>query len=181
MRLLEIAKSYQGNQETAGANRGPLVDKWKGMVSKGLTAAPIPWCGCFVFAMLCETNGMDRKKLAAALGYDFKTWFPEGTDSWLQQARATKTLTLEPSVGDLFLLMRPLKKVYSTTDAYHIGIVAGPVTKGSPFMTIEGNTVPGTVEGALSREGTSVAVRTRNAKPGAVVFIKIPEALKGLG
>lgn len=179
MRLIQHAMQYVGIQETTGPNRGPLVDKWKGMVSKGLATTPIPWCGCFVFAMLCEVNNMDRKSLTAALGYAAKGWFPEGTDSWLQQATAAKTITQEPSVGDLFLLMRPLKKGYSKNDAYHIGIVAGPVTKGQPFATVEGNTVPGKVEGAASREGNAVAARTRRALSGAVVFIKIPEALKG--
>ena len=179
MNIIEFAKSFLGVQETTGPNRGPLVDKWKGTVAKLLSASPIPWCGCFVFAMLAEFNNLDRKELAKRMGYNGKDWWPESTDSWLAQARGNATITDAPTPGDLFVLMRPGKTSFSKTDAYHIGFVAGPVVKGAVFQTLEGNTVPGTVEGKASREGNSVALRSRVAKEGSVVFFTVPQSLKG--
>lgn len=179
MNIIEFAKQFIGLQETTGSNRGPLVDKWKGAVAKGLSTSAIPWCGCFVFAMLAEFNSLERKDLAKKLGYILKDWWPESTDSWLEQARKNATITDAPTPGDLFVLMRPGKTAFSKTDAYHIGFVAGPVKKGAAFATLEGNTVPGTVEGAASREGNSVALRSRVAKEGAVVFFTVPQSLKG--
>ncbi len=182
MKLIEVAKSYAGFQETAGANRGPNVDRWKGMVSQGLTAAPIPWCGCFLFGILCEVNSLDRKGLVKALGFDPKNFWPESADSWLAQFLATKRVTLTPTLGDAFFLMRKTKTGFSACDAYHIGIVGQQsVTVGKPFVTVEGNTVGGTDEGRNSHEGTSVAVRSRVYRPGAVLFGSIPDALKGSG
>lgn len=177
--VIDFAKQFIGRQETAGPNRGPLVDRWKGAVASALSQMAIPWCGCFVFAMLAEFNSIDRKELTRRMGYRSKTWWPESTDSWLAEARANATITTESTVGDLFVLMKPVKGGYSKDDAYHIGFVAGKVTPGKPFNTIEGNTVPGTVEGALSREGNSVALRSRVAKPDAVVFMTVPMSLKG--
>lgn len=179
MNIIEFAKQFVGLQETTGSNRGPLVDKWKGAVAKGLATSAIPWCGCFVFAMLAEFNNLDRKELAKRMGYNGKDWWPESTDSWLAQARGNATITDAPTPGDLFVLMRPGKTSFSKTDAYHIGFVAGPVVKGAVFQTIEGNTVPGTVEGKASREGNSVALRSRVAKEGSVVFFTVPQSLKG--
>ena len=178
--VIDIAKKYIGIQETDGPNRGPLVDKWKGAVSKGLAKSAIPWCGCFVFAMLAETAKLDRRGLTRVLGFSATNWWPESTDSWLAQAKAPPSrLTKKPERGDLFLLMRKLPSGgYSKSDAIHIGFYeAGAIVAGSPFQTVEGNTIAvGT--GAAAREGNSVAARTRIYEPNGVLFISLPQSLK---
>ena len=67
---------------------------------------------------------------------------------------------------------------YSKSDAVHIGFFeSGPVQVGKPFQTVEGNTVA-VGAGQASREGTSVAARTRIYEPNGVIFISIPQSLK---
>ena len=179
--VVALSRKYLGIQETAGSNRGPLVDKWKAAVGRGLTELAIPWCGCFVYAMIAERTGMTKKQIASALGFDAATWYPESTDSWLAQGRAAGLLTKTPQKGDVFLLMRLLKTGYSTNDARHIGFFeAGPVLLGQPFRTVEGNTVPGSGDGSTSREGTSVAARSRIYRPGAFQFLHLPACLSGV-
>ena len=168
--VLTTAKKYVGFQETYAPNRGPLVDRWRGMVSPTLAKQPIPWCGCFVAAMLMETLRLDRYHLTEALGFD-KLWYPESCDSWLQQVEKHGTTTQNPQPGDIFLLMKPLKPGYSKSDAIHVGFyVAGDIKPGVGFTTLEGNT-----NAAGSPEGTSVCERRRVWMPGAFVFIHVKE------
>jgi len=181
MNIIEFAKQFVGLQETAGSNRGPLVDKWKATVSRGLTELAIPWCGCFVYAMIAERTVMTKKQIASALGFDASTWYPESTDSWLAQGRAAGLLAKTPQKGDVFLLMRLLKTGYSTSDARHIGFFeSGPLALGKPVKTVGGNPVSGTGDDAASREGTSVAARSRIYRPGAFLFLHLPSSLSGV-
>ena len=68
MFITEYAKKFIGRQETAGPNRGPLVDKWKAAISTFLAPKPIPWCACFGYAMLAEVSGLTKKAIAKELG-----------------------------------------------------------------------------------------------------------------
>lgn len=178
--IIDTAKLHLGLQETAGPNRGPLLDTWKATVAEGLRSMPIPWCGVFLFAMIHERTGMDRKQIASALGFG-KDWWPESADSWLAQAAKAGRLTVKPRRGDVFCLMRLGKAGYSTADAVHVGFYeGGALVTGKAFSTVEGNTVGGSADGAASREGTSVATRSRIYKPGAFKFISLPECLSGV-
>lgn len=184
MDIIDYGRQYIGFQETAGSNRGPLVDKWKREVSAPLETKPIPWCGVFAFAMLMESTGMTRKQLATALGFDVAKWYPESADSWLAQGKAAGRITVTPKRGDIFLLMaKNLNGEYSDTDAHHVGFCAEDVGlyEGRAFATLEGNTVPGNGNGHASREGTSVAARSRIFHTGTFVFLSIPAALKTVG
>ena len=180
MNLVEFAKQFEGRQETAGPNRGPLVDKWKSEVSAGLTHLPIPWCACFGFAMIHELTGLDKKGIAEALGFDAATWYPESTRSWLAQARQAKRAAAQPKFGDLFLLMKPDGKGgYLANEPHHLGIFAASAlpAPGQPFSTVEGNTVPGGVSGPASREGDGVYARFRHNVAGAFTWISLPSPL----
>lgn len=181
MNIVDVARKYVGKQETMGSNRGALVDQWKKAVSAGLESQPIPWCGCFVFAMLTETSGLDKKGLAKALGFDTATWYPESTRSWLEQARAAERITSTPVEGDLFLMLkRGPDGAYLKDFSHHVGFLAqdGCPAVGEKMQTIEGNTVPGHVEGFASREGDGVYERSRTVQRGEFVFVSIPEELK---
>lgn len=173
MTFIDYMKQFVGKQETAGSNRGPLVDAWKSAVSKGLTAAPIPWCACFVFAMIAEFGKLDRKGVANLFGFDRVRWYPESCDSWWAQARSAGLIVQTPLPGDIVLFARKVAGKYSLTDAFHIGFyVGGDLVEGAPFSTLEGNTVPGTEAGARSAEGTDVALRTRVYHRGGCVFVR---------
>jgi hypothetical protein len=174
MLLTEYAKQFIGRQETAGPNRGPLVDKWKGEVSKGLVEQPIPWCACFGFSMLAEVAGISKHMLAAALGFDSDSWYPESTHSWLDQAKKAGRITTSPVRGDFFLLLD------EHGQPHHLGIIDqdGCPAVGATMATVEGNTVPGHVGGPSSREGDGVYARTRTIQRGQYVFISIPDSLK---
>jgi hypothetical protein len=181
MTLIEYAKQFLGLQETAGANRGPLVDKWKAMVSKALGLLPTPWCSCFVFAMLCEFNKLTKKDLAAKLGFDADTWFPESTHSWLDQAVKAGRITYSPTRGDVFLLLKPDGHGgFIPGQPHHAGLLDFPgcPAVGDSMDTVEGNTVPGHLDGALAREGNGAYARFRKVQRGEFVFISIPDDLK---
>ena len=180
MNIIEYAKQFVGKQETAGPNRGPLVDKWKGEVGAGLQTTPIPWCACFGFAMLLELNKLNKVSLATLLGFTHGTWFPESTQSWLDQAKAAGLITQHPRFGDAFLLLKPdLVKGGFTQTPHHFGFFAGPALPGTGelFDTVEGNTVPGIIGGAVSREGDGVYARSRHNTPGAFAFISLPNSV----
>lgn len=181
MDIIEYGRQFIGLQETTGSNRGPLVDKWKKEVSAPLETKPIPWCGVFVFAMILESTGLSRKQIATAMGFDVANWYPESADSWLEQGKKAGRITKTPKRGDVFLLMaKNLNGEYSKVDAHHVGLCAEDVGlyEGRAFATLEGNTVPGSGNGHVSREGTSVAARSRVYHQGAFVFISIPQVLK---
>jgi hypothetical protein len=181
MFITEYAKQFIGRQETAGANRGTLVDKWKDEVSKGLASQPIPWCACFGFAMLSEISGLGKSAIAEKLGFAAEAWYPEGTHSWLDQAKRAGRITNNPVRGDFFLLLKPDGQGgFVAGQPHHLGILDqdGCPAIGSPMATVEGNTVPGHLDGTLSREGDGVYARTRTVRRGEFVFISIPEALK---
>lgn len=183
MNLVDYARQYIGKQETAGSNRGPLVDKWKGAVSPQLIETKIPWCACFGLAMLMEFNKMTKKELTKALGFGLKeTWFAESTQSWFNQARDAARFTLTPRPGDAFLLLKqgPDGK-YLPGQPHHFGFVAAAALPpaGQLFATLEGNTTPGVLGGPASREGDGVYARSRHNTPGAFVFIALPDGLVG--
>lgn len=181
MDIIDYAKQFVGLQETEGSNRGALVDKWKGEVSAVLKDQPIPWCACFCFAMLSEVSGLDRKGLAKALGFDPGEWYPESATSWLLQAQKAGRITNTPKRGDVFVLMSPSPAGgYRSNHAHHAGLLAqdGCAAVGSPVDTVEGNTVPGHLDGIASREGNGTYCRDRVVTRGGIVFISIPEELK---
>ena len=181
MDIVDHANQYTGRQETNGSNRGQLVDKWKGVVSKSLADKAIPWCACFGFAMLVEITGLTKKALATQLGFEADEWYPESTLSWLQQATAAGCITHDPKRGDFFLLLKPDGRGgFLAGQPHHLGILAqdGCPAVGSSMDTVEGNTVPGHIEGFASREGDGVYARTRTVRRGELVFISIPESLK---
>lgn len=177
--IIDYASAYIGNKETKGSNLGPQLTTWgKAVFGPNYVPAALPWCGIFVFAMLMEFNKMDRKAVTKALG--FPLFYPEGATSWLLTAIASKAVTTTPKRGDVFLWMKPNPKGgYQTQGAHHVGFVAQDgfkPTAGKSFRTLEGNTTEvGT--GLASREGTSVAAKSRVWQPGAFTFVSIPKAL----
>lgn len=180
MDLIEYGSQFIGVQETAGANRGPLVDKWKSEVSKGLLELPIAWCACYTFAMLCEFNDLNKKGLAEALGFDAPSWYPESTRSWLQQGTRARRITSTPKRGDVFLwLMSDGHGGFVADHPHHAGFYAdrAALAAVNPFATLEGNTSPGLTTGAASREGVGTFARARRWSPGEFVFLGIPQRL----
>lgn len=171
-----------------GRNDGPNIRIWKAMLGPGVSgAAGIPWCAVFVAAKLMERNRLNRKQLVAKLGFRPGSTYLESCDSWLAEAalRADQIsgarLVDAPRAGDLFLLMAHSARTgYSDRDAIHIGFVASTVTEGR-ISTIEGNTSPGLVEGASSREGQGAYERSRLVQPGRLKFIRLPVELTGIG
>lgn len=176
MSIIDYAKTFCGKQETEGSNLGPMLRKWK-MEVFGLhsSVGAVSWCGIFVFAMLMEYSKKTRKELVTKLGFDAKTFYPESTDSWLQQGTKSARITTEPKVGDIFLWMVPQASGFSKTDAHHIGFIAEAFTPkdGAIFQTLEGNTTAvGT--NLASREGDGVYRKSRTYRPGAFIFLSIP-------
>jgi hypothetical protein len=181
MFITEYAKKFIGRQETAGPNRGPLVDKWKAAISTFLAPKPIPWCACFGYAMLAEVSGLTKKAIAKELGFVADTWYPESTHSWLDQAVLAGRTTSRPVRGDFFLLLKPNGQGgFVAGQPHHLGILDqdGCPAVGSQMLTVEGNTIPGHLDGTLSREGDGVYARTRTVQRGEFVFISIPGSLK---
>lgn len=180
MDLIEYGAQFVGVQETTGSNRGPLVDKWKAEVSLGLHDLPIAWCACYVFAMLCEFNKLDKRGLAKALGFDAASWYPESTRSWHQQASRANRRTSTPKRGDVFLwLVGDGKGGFVADHPHHTGFYADhrALASSNPFATLEGNTSPGAGTGPASREGTGTFARARHWSPGEFEFIDIPQTL----
>ena len=196
--VISRASLYLGKQETLGPNDGPNIRRWKAELGPAISAAvAIPWCGIFVFNMLLERNGLDRRHLVAALGFRPGSFYPESCNSWLEETQALAqrgmppapgvpipalspvTLVTEPRPCDLFLLAAPVPGGgYSRTHVHHVGFVTAPIDSGA-FSTIEGNTVPGTVEGPASREGDGVYRRSRTVEPGKLFFLRLPATLTG--
>lgn len=192
--LVDRARLYLGKQETDGPNDGPNIRIWKGRLGPGVANAPnVLWCSVFVFNMLMERNGLNRKQLVAALGFTPGATYPESCDSFLSQLRAAHVRALnlprsneqvrlvsDPMPGDIgFMMAKNLDGTYSETDARHVYIVTGkPV--GNVVPTVEGNTVPGTVEGNASRNGDGVYDRWRSIIPKPRnKFYRLPSSLTG--
>ena len=186
--ILDVARLHLGPQETLGRNDGLNIRVWKTMLGPGVAgAAGIPWCAVFVAAKLMERNKLSRKQLVAKLGFRPGSTYLESCDSWLAEAGARgdqlggARLVDAPRPGDLFLLMAHSQRTgYSQRDAIHIGFVASVVTEGR-IATIEGNTSPGLVEGASSRDGQGAYERSRLVDVGRLKFIRLPVELTGLG
>lgn len=201
--IIERASLYLGKQETLGSNDGPNIRRWKSEMGPGISAAgPIPWCAIFVFNMLMERNGIDRRHLVAALGFRPGSFYPESCDSWLDETKALAqrgmppvpgqpipalapvTVVTDPRPGDLLLLAVPaFGGGYMVNKVHHIGFCASTVLTdpgaGSIINTVEGNTVAGNVEGPVSREGDGVYRRTRSLAPGKLLFLRLPVSLTG--
>lgn len=184
--ILDVARLNLGPQETLGRNDGPNIRMWKAMLGPGVAGAPgIPWCAVFVSAKLMERNKLNRKQLISKLGFRPGSTYLESCDSWLAEASARAgapggaVLVDVPRAGDLFLLMAHSRAGYSSKDAIHIGFVASTVTEGR-ISTVEGNTSPGLVEGAASREGQGAYERSRLVEPGRLKFIRLPVELTGI-
>lgn len=178
--IIAYASTYIGKKETKGSNLGPQLTTWgKAVFGPNYFPQPLPWCGIFVFAMLMEFNMMTRAEVTKALG--FPLFYPEGATSWLLTAKAAKAVTTTPKLGDIFLWMKPKANGvgYQESSAHHVGFVAQDGFKlvaGKPFKTLEGNTTEAGT-GLASREGTSVAAKSRVWQPGAFTFVSIPKAL----
>lgn len=196
--LVARASLYLGKQETFGINDGPNIRRWKAALGPGVaSAARIPWCGIFVFNMLLERNGIDRRHLVAALGFRPGHFFPESCDSWVVEimalaqrgsppvpgqaiaALAPVVFVTDPRPGDLFFMMvQESDGTFSKTDAHHTGICTGFMA-ALIVPTIEGNTVSGSGDGQISREGDGVYRRTRTQSPGKLLFARLPVSLTG--
>lgn len=203
--LIERAVLYLGKQETLGSNDGPNIRRWKSEMGAGVASAgPIPWCGIFVFNMLLERNGIDRRHLVAALGFRPGSFYPESCNSWADETQALALRGRPPASGgpipalapvvavddprpnDLFLLAVPaFGGGYLANRFHHVGIITSKIYTSvdvegqTMFSTVEGNTVPGGVEGPASREGDGVYRRTRTVAPGKLLFLRLPAALTG--
>lgn len=192
--IVDRARLYLGKQETLGPNDGPNIRIWKALLGPGVAnAVNVFWCSVFVFGILMERNGLTRKQLIAKLGFRPGQTFPESCDSFLAELRAAHVKTLglpktpesirlvsEPRAGDIgFMMAKKADGTYSETDARHIFIVTGPAVNGL-VPTIEGNTIPGMIEGNASRNGDGVYERFRSIVPKErCKFYRIHSSLTG--
>jgi len=160
-KLIEIAGREVGKKETAGSNRGPDVRKYQAATT--LEPGAWPWCAAFV--CWCIQQWLADPEVKAWLNLKTTTtanWRPKtalafGLMKWAQARPATVTVlpdTAEPQAGDIVVF-----------DFSHCGIVKG--LAGGTMLTIEGNT-----NGAGSREGDGVYVKTR-IRNLARAFIRI--------
>lgn len=176
---------FVGKQETIGRNDGPNIRVWKHLLGPGVEQAKgIPWCAIFVAGNLMLRNGLDRRGLLAALGWPAKQpAYLESCDWWLAAALSGRIpgieLVDEPARNDVCLMLaRRADGSYSRTDARHIYICRGSAnTHDDTISTIEGNTVPGFVEGTQSREGVGAYARFRSFEPGRQVAFRLPSSL----
>lgn len=148
--LPDIAKLFRHVRETpAGSNAGFRVEA---IQRYGGCAKGDPWCAAFV-------------SLVLDLAYQGTPPLPRtaSCDVLLEAARSKGWLSLDPAVGDVFLVMKNPK------DAVHTGIVVG-VQPGS-FQTLEGNASDPSKP--ATREGWGVFARTRTL-PGAYQFVRLP-------
>lgn len=164
MKSIDTARKYLGKQETAGANRGPLIDQWCADLSvpKG-----VYWCGVFVGHTLIEAYGLnDKATLRKALGFA-SPFYVDAANDWYQQSKTLQRVGIDGvTPGDLFVLLA------ADGRAEHIGFVITPPDEMRKFHTIEGNTNNGG-----SRNGDGVYERDRFAGPN-VEFLHIPQELK---
>ena len=185
MNIIEYGSQFIGHHETDGKNAGPLIDKWKKLLGPGVASAKgISWCAVYVSAMLMERNGLDRKGLIKAISFPPGVVYLEACDAWLWAAQTGKVpglkIVTDPRPGDIFLMMAKDKSgKYSTKDAHHIGFVSAKVDHMT-IATLEGNTVPGFVEGATSRNGGGTWARSRSLTTGRMVFLRLSSNLTGL-
>lgn len=199
--LVDRAVIYLGRQEVYGPNDGPNIRRWKQAMGPGLPiAAPLPWCGIFVFNMMLERNKIERRHLVAALGFRPGSFFPESCTSWhdevvalqhraapfvpgqLVPALAPTVFVDDPRPGDIFLLAKRLPDgSYSATEFEHMGICTASWGEAVPrsVRTIEGNTVSGDATDHASREGNGTYRRQRFQEPGKLRFIRPPVSLTG--
>lgn len=192
--LVDRARLYLGKQESFGPNDGPNIRVWKGRLGPGVAqAANVFWCSVYIFNMLMERNGLNRKQLIAKLGFRPGMTYPESCDSLLAECVAVQVKGLglprsnedirivsDPKAGDIGFMMKKLPDgTYSKTDARHIFIVTGAAS-GGLVPTVEGNTTPGMVEGEASRNGDGVYERFRSIVPkGRCIFVRFPSNLTG--
>ena len=184
--LASYAELFIGKKENLGRNDGPEIREWKRLLGPGVEQAKgIAWCAIYVFGTLMQRNGLtDRGELLDALGWPRKKpAYLESCDWILQAAMSNGVPGLQlvdaPDRNDLGLLMaRRANGSYSKTDARHVYICRGPIDQADDLVpTVEGNTMPGLVEGAQSREGQGVYARFRSVEPGRQVFVRLPNPL----
>lgn len=137
--VLNIASGHQWVRETAGPNRGEIVDQI--IKTTGLTP-PIPWCAAFVAYI---------GRLALAKQWPLKPW--AGCDPLADEAKLKNLFRVVPTKGVIFLL-------WSESAGFrHTGFVSDYDSTDNRWNTIEGNTSP---DG--SPEGTGVFLRKRTFK-----------------
>ena len=168
--LASYAELFIGKKEDFGRNDGPEIREWKRLLGPGVESAKgIAWCAIYVTAMVMLRNGLNRAQLLDALGWPRKkpAYF-ESCDWWLSAGLSNSVPGIqvvdEPARNDIGLLhARRADGSYIPTDARHIWIYRGVVNPHDDTVpTIEGNTVPGFVEGSISREGVGVYSRFRS-------------------
>ena len=149
-KLIEIAETELGKKETRGNNLGPEVRKYQ--AATNLDPAAWPWCSAFVCWCVQQwLNDPEVRKWLDLKQSTPATWRPKtalafGLLKWAEARPATVTVlpdTAEPQAGDIVVF-----------DFSHCGIVKG--LAGGTMLTIEGNT-----NGAGSREGDGVYLKTR--------------------
>jgi hypothetical protein len=151
-RFVDIAVHEVGLKELPGhANTGPEVEKYQ--KATWLSPGPWPWCAAFVAWCMREwlkagdvraaynlpnDAAVASWRFRSAKAFDFETW---GTKRGMLVLPETELARM----GDVI-----------TFDFSHIGIVRRDEVRGHPLQTVEGNT-----NGAGSREGDGVYLKTR--------------------
>ena len=138
-RLLEIAKSQLGVQETSG-NFGPGIQKYWQSVTDGTGRYGDFWCAAFTSWVIEQAGILPPEKLPGTAGaFLYRDWARRNPDVAVGRKNPRVVYA-----GDLV--------VFSFS---HIGFAAED-SRGSTVLTIEGNT------GGRSSSSREVAVQTRN-------------------
>ena len=151
-RLVDIAVHQQGCKETPGhPNTGPMVEAYQS--ATWLKPGPWPWCAAFIAWCLKEwlrspdvqsafglssIAQVEQWRFRSAKAFDFENWGTAHKMDVLPEGALAKA-------GDII-----------TFDFSHIGIVRADEVQGQPIATVEGNT-----NGAGSRDGDGVYLKTR--------------------
>jgi len=141
---LRFAAAQVGTTESpAGSNDGPKIRQWWQICGYG---SPVPWCGCFVNAVIIA-GGCENGK-GWAIGY---------TPAIVAHAKAGRggwSWHEDGKPGDLALFDTP-----GGPTAVHVGIVERRMGGGT-YQTVEGNTSSG--DGGSQSNGGGVFRRQRS-------------------
>jgi hypothetical protein len=142
-------------------NWSPEIEKWLKMAGINV---PAPWCAAFVFAMVHYAFKL------AKLESPLKPIVHDAlVQSYVDWARKNKKTVTPPNVhaGDIVCFDFKLDGHYD-----HIGLVLVAPDKNGDFRAVEGNT-----DDQGGREGVEVAIRKRNVKATAAIFINYDTGL----
>ncbi len=156
--VIQAAKQELGQHEEGGNNLGPAVAKY--LASVGLQP-PQPWCAAFV--SFCVKAGVQKAGKPSAIRTS-----ASATNLWVKNPFLR---TQVPIAGSIFCIMHangPHGKPRG-----HTGFVVSVDSEDPDLLhTLEGNT-SSNLQGAASRDGDSVCLRTRKRSEINLGFLEI--------